>query len=384
MSLVESRQPDGLKRTYGTFSFEKAISKRFMIGSGELNCQISGWPERSVAVLTAQIGVAMPDGGKNVDILDVCGNTPLVRLNRITSGLTSEIYAKLEFLNPTGSIKDRTARYMILKAEREGRIHPDDTIIENSSGNMAMSLALVAIQRGYRLKVVVRDTISKEKLGQLLALGVEVIKADTSLPPSSPDSYNNITPRLAKELANCYFPDQHNNRENNEAHYLSTGPEIWEQMEGRIDYLVAGMGTGGTVGGVGRYLKEKDPRIKVIAVDVEGSVYTEYFRTKRLIEPSPYLLEGLGDEFIVGCADFTVIDDVLQVSDREAFIHARRLAREEGLLAGGSSGAAIWATLKIAGKLANSARIVTIFPDGASRYLSSIFNDEWLKEKNLE
>lgn len=325
----------------------------------------------------------MPDRGKTADILDVCGNTPLVRLNKITSGLTSEIYAKLEFLNPTGSIKDRTARYMILKAERDGRIHPGDTIIENSSGNMAMSLALVAIQRGYHLKVVVRDTISKEKLGQLLAMGVEVIKADTSLPPSSPDSYNNLTPRLAKELANCYFPDQHNNRENNEAHYLSTGPEIWEQMEGRIDYLVAGMGTGGTVGGVGRYLKEKDPRIKVIAVDVEGSVYTEYFRSRRMVEPSPYLLEGLGDEFIVGCADFTVIDDVLQVSDREAIIHARRLAREEGLLAGGSSGAAIWAVLKVAAKLSESARIVTIFPDGASRYLSSIFNDEWLQEKNL-
>ncbi len=316
-------------------------------------------------------------------ILDACGNTPLVRLTKITANLPCEIYAKLEFLNPTGSIKDRTARYMISKAEQDGRIQPGDTIIENSSGNMAMSLALVAIQRGYHLKVVVRDSISKEKLSQLLALGVEVIKADTSLPPESPDSYNNITPRLAKELDHCYFPDQHNNRENNEAHYSSTGPEIWRQMNGRVDYLVAGIGTGGTIGGVGRYLKEQDPRIRVIAVDVEGSIYTEYFRSKKMVKPSPYLLEGLGDEFIVGCADFSVIDDIVQVSDREAFLHARQLAREEGLLAGGSSGAAVWAVLNLARKLNHRARIVTIFPDGASRYLSTIFNDDWLKEKGV-
>ncbi len=315
--------------------------------------------------------------------LNAIGNTPLVKLTRITADLQCAVYAKLEFLNPSGSIKDRVARHMILKAERDGRIKPGDTIIENSSGNMAMSLALIAIQRGYKLKVVVRDTISPEKLSQLLALGVDVIKADTSLPPESPDSYNNITPRLARQLTNGYFPDQHNNRENNEAHYLTTGPEIWEQMEGRIDYLVAGMGTGGTIGGVGRYLKEKDPKIKIVAVDVVGSIYTEYFRTRKLIKPSPYLMEGLGDEFIVGCADFTVIDDMVQVADADAFHTARRLARQEGILAGGSSGAAIWAVLKIAGALAASARMVTIFPDGASRYLSTIYNDDWLRAKGM-
>ncbi|MCC6962205.1 MAG: cysteine synthase family protein [candidate division Zixibacteria bacterium] len=315
--------------------------------------------------------------------LHAIGNTPLVKLTRITADLQCAVYAKLEFLNPSGSIKDRVARHMILKAERDGRIKPGDTIIENSSGNMAMSLALIAIQRGYKLKVVVRDTISPEKLSQLLALGVDVIKADTSLPPESPDSYNNITPRLARQLTNGYFPDQHNNRENNEAHYLTTGPEIWEQMEGRIDYLVAGMGTGGTIGGVGRYLKEKDPKIQIVAVDVVGSIYTEYFRTRKLIKPSPYLMEGLGDEFIVGCADFTVIDDMVQVADADAFHTARRLARQEGILAGGSSGAAIWAVLKIAGALAASARMVTIFPDGASRYLSTIYNDDWLRAKGM-
>jgi len=325
----------------------------------------------------------LPGGRILESVLDAIGGTPLVKLNRMTEGLSSSIYAKLEFLNPSGSIKDRSAKHMILKAEKEGRIKPGDTIIENSSGNMAMSLALVAVQRGYRLKVVVRDTISREKLKLLYALGAEVIKVDTSLPPSSPDSYNNITPRLAKETKNCYFPDQHNNRENNEAHYLTTGPEIWEEMEGRIDYFVAGMGTGGTIGGIGKFLKEKDEKIKVVAVDVKGSVYTDYFRSKKMVQPSPYLMEGLGDEFIVGCADFSVIDEMMQISDREAFSHARRLAREEGIMGGGSSGAAMWAVLKVAGKLEKPARIVTVFPDGASRYLSNIFDDDWMAGKGM-
>jgi len=317
------------------------------------------------------------------NVLDAIGNTPLVKLNRMTAGLPCEVYAKLEFMNPSGSIKDRVARHMILKAEREGRLKPGDCVIENSSGNMAMSLAMVAIQRGYHLKVVVRDTISREKLCQMEALGAEVIKANTSLPPESPDSYNKITPRLAKETPHCYFPDQHNNRENNEAHYLTTGPEIWEQMEGRIDYLIAGMGTGGTIGGIGRFLKEQDSRIKVIAVDVEGSVYTEYFRSKRMVKPAPYLLEGLGDEFIIGCADFTVVDDIMQVSDRDAYIYARELVRREGILGGGSSGAAMWATLTLAKQLKAPARIVTLFPDGASRYVSTMLNDDWMRAKGL-
>ncbi len=316
-------------------------------------------------------------------ILDVVGNTPLVRLNKITAGYPSEVYAKLEYLNPSGSIKDRAARHMILKAERDGRIRPGDTIIENSSGNMALALAMVGIQRGYKVKVVVRDTIGKEKLSLLHTLGVETVKADTSLPPEAPESYNNLAAKLVRETPHCYFPDQHNNRENNEAHYLTTGPEIWEQMEGRIDYVVAGMGTGGTIGGIGKFLREKDPRIKIIAVDVEGSVYTEYFRSKTLIRPKPYLLEGLGDEFIIGCADFSVIDDMFQVSDVEAFRWAHRLAQAEGLLVGGTSGAAIWAVMRLVKTLDEPARIVTIFCDGAARYLSTIFDDGWLSAKGI-
>ena len=316
-------------------------------------------------------------------ILDVIGHTPMVRLNRITEGLPCSVWAKLEFLNPMGSCKDRIAKYLVEQAERDGRLKPGDTILENSSGNTAMGLALMAIQKGYRLKAVVRDRTSKEKLDQLQALGVDVVKVDTSLPPEHPDSYNRITPRLAQELPHCYFPDQHNNRENNQAHYLSTGAEIWEQMEGRVDAVVVGMGTGGTVGGVGHYLKERDPKVKVVAVDVEGSVFTEYFRTGKVGASHPYLLEGLGDEFLIGTADFSVIDAMIQVSDRDAFHAARRLARQEGLLVGGSSGAAIWGVRQVAAKLGHKARIVTVFPDGASRYLSTVFSDDWMRAQGF-
>lgn len=316
-------------------------------------------------------------------ILELVGRTPVVLLNRTTRGIKSEIYAKLEFFNPTGSVKDRTACYMITKAMAEGRTRPGQVIIENSSGNMAMGLAMVAVELGFRLKVVVRDRIAREKINMLEAMGAEVVKVASSLLPESPDSYNNITPRLAAATPGSYFPDQHNNLENNEAHYLTTGPEIWEQMEGRIDYFVAGMGTGGTIGGAGRFLKEKDPGIKVIAVDPVGSVFYDYFRTGERVTPSPYLLEGLGDEFIIGCADFSVVDDVIQVTDRDAFLTCRRIIREEGLLAGASSGAALYASLRVAEKLDRPARIVTIFPDSAFRYLSTVLNDEWMEENGF-
>jgi len=317
------------------------------------------------------------------DILDVIGHTPMVRLNRITAELPCQVYAKLEFLNPMGSCNDPMAKYVVVPAEAEGRLKPGVSVLENSSGKTAMGLALMAIQKGYNLTVVVRDRTSKEKLDQLKALGVDVRKVDTSLPPEHPDSYNNITPRLAKELPHCYFPDQHNNRENNESHYRGTGPEIWEQMDGRIDVVVAGMGTGGTIGGVGRYLKERNPGIKVVAVDVLGSIFTEYFRTGKVGPSAPYLLEGLGDEFLIGCADFSVIDEMVQVSDRDAFRAARELARREGMLVGGSSGAVIHAALEVGRKLPQGARMAVLFADSASRYLSTIFNDDWMREKGL-
>ncbi len=325
----------------------------------------------------------MKERSVHTDILDMIGNTPVIQLFRITEGVQAEIYAKLEFLNPIGSIKDRIARHMLEKAERDGRIKPGDTIIDNSSGNTALALAVLCARKGYRLKMVVRDNLSGEKIKLLKALKVNMVFVDHTLPPESPDSYNNITPRIAEETPGGYYLDQHNNRENNEAHYLSTGPEIWEQMEGRVDYFVAGMGTGGTVCGSGKFLKEQDPSVRVMGVDPVGSVFYPYFKTGKMETPTPYLLEGLGDEFLIGCVDFDVLDDILQVTDREAFLTARKLADVEGIMAGGSSGAALSACLKLARRLDGPARIVTVFPDSAYRYLSTIYNDEWLREKKI-
>ncbi|MCK4557053.1 MAG: cysteine synthase family protein [Candidatus Aminicenantes bacterium] len=317
------------------------------------------------------------------DILEGIGNTPLIKLNRIMEGFKADVFAKLEFLNPMGSVKDRIAKYMIEKAEKEGRIKPGDTIVDNSSGNTALALAMVCALKGYKVKMVVRDNLSSEKIKFLKAFNVELVMVDHTLPPESPDSYNNIAPRIAKETPGGYYFDQHNNRENNETHYETTGPEIWEQMEGQIDYFVAGVGTGGTICGASKFLKEKDPNIKVIGVDPVGSIFYDYFHSKKLVKSSPYLMEGLGDEFLIGCVDFSLIDDIYKISDKDAFLTARKLADKEGILAGGSSGATIWASLKLAQEIDRPARIVTIFADAATRYLSSIYNDEWLKEKGI-
>jgi cystathionine beta-synthase len=336
-------------------------------------------PPRSAAAGDRDV----PNETTSASVLDCIGNTPLARLTRMFPGHSAEVYAKLEFMNPSGSVKDRLARFMIDEAEKDGRLKPGDLIIENSSGNTAMALAMVAIQRGYRLKVVVRDRSSREKLEQLRAMGVDVLVVDSTLPPEHPDSYNRITPRLAAETPNCYFPDQHGNRENNEAHYRSTGPEIWQQMEGRIDFLVAGVGTGGTLGGAARFLKEQDPRVRVVAVDGEGSVFTEYFRSGRRVASRDYLVEGIGDEQILVTMDFHLIDEMIQVRDRDAFQAARELACTEGILAGVSSGAVIAAIRELLTRVGGAARIATIFPDGASRYLTKMFNQEWLSEHHL-
>lgn len=317
------------------------------------------------------------------DILEGIGNTPLIKLNRVTKDLKASIFSKLEFLNPMGSVKDRIAKYMIEKAEKDGRIKPGDTIVDNSSGNTALALAMVCAIKGYKVKMVVRDSLSSEKIKFLKAFNVELVMVDHTLPPESPDSYNNIAPRIAKETPGGYYFDQHNNRENNEAHYKTTGPEIWEQMEGRIDYFVAGVGTGGTICGASKFLKEQDPNIKVIGVDPVGSIFYDYFHSNKLVKPSPYLMEGLGDEFLIGCVDFSYIDDIYQITDKEAFLTARKLADQEGILAGGSSGATLWASLKLAREIDRPARVVTLFADAATRYLSSIYNDEWLKEKGI-
>lgn len=325
----------------------------------------------------------MPQRNHYDDILEGIGQTPLVKLNRITVGLEAEIYAKLEFLNPMGSVKDRIAKYMIEKAEKEGRIKPGDTIVDNSSGNTALALAMVCALKGYKLKMVIRDNLSSEKLKFLNSLNVELVKVDHTLSPDSLNSYNNIAPRIAQETPNGYYFDQHNNPDNNETHYRTTGPEIWEQMEGKIDYFVAGIGTGGTICGVAKYLKEKDPRVKVIGIDPVGSIFYDYFHSKKIIRPSPYLMEGLGDEFLIGCVDFSLIDDVYQISDKQAFQMTKELANKEAIFAGGSSGAAVWGCLKLVRQVSKPARVVTIFADAATRYLSTIYDDGWLKAKGM-
>jgi cystathionine beta-synthase len=231
--------------------------------------------------------------------------------------------------------------------------------------------------------MVVRRQTSQSKRDCLRAMGVDPVLVDGELPPENPESYNQMAKRIAAATPGAFFPDQHNNRENSEAHYLTTGPEIWQQMEGRIDYLVAGIGTGGTICGTARYLKEQDPSIRVIAVDPEGSVFHDHFHTGRLVRPGRYLMEGLGDEEIIGCPDFSLIDDMYRVSDREAFLAARELARSEAILGGGSSGAALWGVRTLAASLDAPARIVTIFPDSGTRYLSTIFSDDWMREKGF-
>ena len=314
------------------------------------------------------------------NIAEAVGWTPLVRLHRSVEDLQCEAFAKIEFMNPMGSVKDRIARFMINKALADGRLQPGSTILENSSGNTAMGLAMMAILNGLECRMVLRQSTSKEKLDCLRAMGIELILVDGTLPPEDPNSYNQTARRLAAELDGIYFPDQHNNRENNEAHYHTTGPEIWEQMEGRIDAFVAGIGTGGTVCGVARYLKEQDPSIQVIAVDPEGSVFYDYYHHQRLSRPGRYLLEGLGDEELIGCPQFELIDDMLRVSDGVAFAHARLLARTEAILAGGSSGANLWGLRQVAARFGPQARIVTLFCDSGSRYMSTIYNDDWMRQ----
>lgn len=316
-------------------------------------------------------------------ISDAVGWTPLVRLGATVDDFDCEVFAKIEFLNPMGSVKDRIARHMIERAIADGRIESGNLVVESSSGNTAMGLAMMSVLEDLRCTMVVRRQTSKEKLDCLRAMGVDLELVDGDLPPEDPESYNRKAVEIAASTPGAYFPDQHNNRENSEAHYQTTGPEIWQQMDGSIDYLVAGIGTGGTICGTARYLKEQDPSIRVLAIDPEGSVFYDHFQSAPQGRPKPYLLEGLGDEEIIACPDFDLIDEMYQVTDRQAFRAARALARREAILAGGSSGAALWGVRQLARTLKRSARIVTVFPDSGSRYLSTIFNDEWMKERGF-
>jgi len=312
------------------------------------------------------------------NILETIGNTPIVRINKIT-GKDDHIYAKLEFFNPGGSIKDRMALYILEHAKRSGEL--GESIVENSSGNTGAAIAMISAVMGKRAIITIPDKMSQEKINLMKAFGAEVIVTPTDVPYDSPDSYYSLARKKAEEIG-AYYPDQYNNPLNIRCHYETTGPEIWKQMDGKIDVLIAGIGTGGTISGIGRYLKEKNPDIKVIGVDPEGSVFYNYFKEGKIIKPHVYKVEGIGEDYLVKAVDFSVIDDIVQVNDKESFLMARRLAREEGIFAGGSSGSAMVAAMKIASSYKGK-NILVIFPDSGYRYLSKIYSDEWMKNNNF-
>ena len=320
------------------------------------------------------------------DILDAIGSTPLVRINRITNGLVkATVLAKLETFNPGNSIKDRMAVRMIEDAERAGKLKPGGTIIEGTSGNTGMGLALTAVVKGYRCVFTTTDKQSKEKIDALKAFGAEVIVCPTNVDPEDPRSYYSVSSRLEKEIPNAWKANQYDNLSNMAAHYEQTGPEIWEQTDGTITHLVVGVGTGGTASGVGRYLKERNPKIKVWGIDTYGSVFKKYKETGIFDknEIYPYITEGIGEDFLPKNVDFQVIDHFEKVTDKDAAIMTRRIAREEGIFAGNSAGSAMAGLLQLRDRFDENDVVVVIFHDHGSRYLAKMFNDEWMREKGF-
>ncbi len=317
------------------------------------------------------------------NILQQIGNTPLIKLNKINRGLKPLIFAKLESANPGGSVKDRIGVAMIEDAERKGLLKPGGTIIEATSGNTGIGLALAAAVKGYKCIFVVTDKVSNEKVNYLKAFGAEVIIVPRLLEPDDPDYYVNVAKRLSQEIPNSFFAYQYSNRSNPEIHYKTTGPEIWQQTNGKITHFIAGIGTGGTISGTGKFLKEKNPDIKIIGADPYGSIFKHYKESGEIIKGSPYLVEGIGQDCIPENVDFNVIDEIINVSDRDSFISARKLTQEEGIFAGGSTGTNVYAALQIAKNLSEKEVIVFIVSDTGERYLSKFYNNDWLREHRI-
>lgn len=321
------------------------------------------------------------------NIIETVGNTPMIRLNAVAAHLKATVLAKVEYFNPGNSIKDRIAIKMIEDAEKAGLLRPGGTIIEGTSGNTGMGLALVAAVKGYRCIFTIPDKQSKEKIDILRAVGAEVIVTPTNVEPEDPRSYYSVAKRLAKEIPNSFYPNQYDNLSNQKAHYETTGPEIWKQTEGRITHLVAGMGTCGTITGVAKYLKEQNPNIKIIGVDTYGSLFQKLHETGRIDtnEIYPYLTEGIGEDFVPANNDMTLIDKIIKVADKDASIMARKLSRLEGLFVGWSCGSAAHGALDYAAQagLKSTDVMVVILPDHGTRYLGKIYNDTWMRDRNF-
>jgi cystathionine beta-synthase len=319
------------------------------------------------------------------NILETIGNTPLVRLNKLTKDLKATVLAKVETTNPGNSVKDRMAVKMIEDAEKAGLIKPGATIIEGTSGNTGMGLALACIIKGYKLICVLNDKQSKEKMDILRAVGAEVVVCPTAVEPTDPRSYYSVSRRLAQEIPNSWYVNQYDNLSNRQAHYESTGPEIWEQTDGKITHFVVGVGTGGTISGVGKYLKEKNPNIKIWGIDTYGSVFKKYKETGIFDENEiyPYITEGIGEDILPANVDFDIIDRFEKVTDKDAAVYTRKLAREEGIFVGNSAGSAIKGVLQLQNELSENDVVVILFHDHGSRYVGKIFNDDWMRERGF-
>jgi cystathionine beta-synthase len=322
----------------------------------------------------------VPHSDINPDILAAVGNTPLVRLNKVVPPGSATVLVKCEYMNPTGSIKDRMAVYILDQAEKRGEIKPGGTIVENTSGNTGQGVAMWACVKGYRCVFTMPDKMSIEKVNMLKAFGAEVVITPTDVPGDSPQHYVETAKRIARETPNSFYVNQYHNQDNIAAHELSTGPEIWRQTGGKFDMFVTGSGTGGTLSGVGRFLKKKAPHIKVVGVDPIGSVHYHYFYTKTMPTPHVYKVEGVGEDILCDAMDYSVVDEFYQVNDKESFTMARRLVREEGLFCGGSSGSNVHIAVELAKKLGPGKTIVTTLPDSGTRYITKFLQDSWMRD----
>jgi cystathionine beta-synthase len=321
-------------------------------------------------------------GARN-NILEAVGNTPIVKLQKLARHVPADIFVKCEYLNPGGSMKDRVARNIVTDAERRGLLGPGGTIVEATSGNTGMGLALVAALRGYACVFVMPDKMSPEKVAGLRAFGARVVICPTAVEPDDPRSYYQTAKRIVAETPGAFYANQYHNPANPDAHYTSTAPEIWQQTNGEVDVFVAGMGTGGTISGCGRFFKEKKPGFRLVGIDPIGSLYYEYVKTGRMTRPFAYYVEGIGEDFLPSTMNLKLVDEIVRVDDKECFLMTRELVRQEGLFVGGSSGAAVAGAIKYAEATKRKENILVLLPDGASKYLSKIFDDKWMRENGF-